>query len=102
MTYAKHEPFSETQVTLAAFARALGHPARIAIISFLQEMGEASAGAIFEAVPLAQATVSQHLKALREAGLLKVRPCGPRQCYSLAREHIQHFCHAFQCTLRAN
>jgi len=99
MAFAKHTPFTAEHVALADFARSLAHPARIAIVTFLQEHGEASCGAIVKALPLAQPTISQHLKALRVAGLLKQTQQGTSIHYSLNYERIQHFCHSFQCTL---
>jgi len=95
----KKELFDPSQVKLATFAGALAHPARIAIVIFLQEHKEACCGEIVAALPLAQATVSQHLRALREADLLITRNCGPKVCYSLNCESIRSFCHNFQCTL---
>ena len=91
--------FTAEQTALAGFAGALAHPARIAIIGLLQERGEACCGEIVDALPLAQATVSQHLRCLKQAGLLIVKECGPRMCYSLDCEAVRHFCHSFQCTL---
>lgn len=99
MPFPNHDIFTPEQVALADFARALSHPARISILTFLQEHGEASCGQIVEALPLAQATVSQHLRAMREAGLLTAQSCGPRVCYSLDCDNIKAFCHSFQCTL---
>ncbi|MBC2603514.1 ArsR/SmtB family transcription factor [Puniceicoccus vermicola] len=99
MVASKTDLFTEEQSSLAAFAGALAHPARIAIIGFLQENGEASSGMIVNAMPLAQATVSQHLTALRKAGLLNQRPCGKKICYSINCEEVLRFCHSFQCTL---
>jgi ArsR family transcriptional regulator len=99
MPFHNHDEFTPEQVALADFARALSHPARIAILTFLQEHGQASCGQIVEALPLAQATVSQHLRAMREAGLLIAESCGPRVCYSLDCDNIKSFCHSFQCTL---
>jgi Predicted transcriptional regulators len=84
---------------LADFAGALAHPARIAIIKFLQERGEAPCGQIVEVLPLSQATVSQHLSILSKAGLLRQRQCGKRFCYSIDCDRVRHFCHSFQCTL---
>ncbi|MFP4166843.1 MAG: ArsR/SmtB family transcription factor [Opitutales bacterium] len=96
---ANPQPFSEEQQSLAGFAGALAHPARIAIIGILQRSGEASCGKLVEELPLAQATVSQHLRCLREAGLLQARECGPSVCYSLDLDRLRAFCHSFQCTL---
>ena len=99
MATTKHALFPEEQVSLAAFAGALAHPARIAIIGLLQERKEVCCGDIVKELPLAQATVSQHLKALDKAGLLHLRECGPKVCYSLNCDAIRSFCHSFQCTL---
>lgn len=91
--------FSEAHQSLAAFAGALAHPARIAIIQILQASGQASCGDLVRALPLAQATVSQHLRCLRGVGLLKAEECGPSVCYSIDEERLRSFCHSFQCTL---
>ena len=66
---------------LAAMAKALGHPARVAIMRLLIARGECVCGAIVDELPLAQATVSQHLKVLKEAGLIQGEIDGPRVCY---------------------
>jgi ArsR family transcriptional regulator len=66
---------------LAVLARALGHPARVAILRLLVECGECVCGRIVDVMPLAQATVSQHLKVLKEAGLVRGEIDGPRVCY---------------------
>ena len=99
MPLAKNPLFPEEQVALAAFAGALAHPARIAIIGFLQTSEEASCGEIVASLPLAQATVSQHLQALNRVGLLEQRPLGPKIYYSLNCDALRDFCHSFQCTL---
>ena len=66
---------------LARWAKALGHPARIAILRTLAARGKCACGEVVEVVGLAQSTVSQHLKVLREAGLVAGTPDGPRSCY---------------------
>ncbi|MGZ0656887.1 ArsR/SmtB family transcription factor [Coraliomargarita sp. W4R72] len=99
MANPKNTLFPENQVALAAFAGALAHPARIAIIGLLQERDEVCCGDIVQELPLAQATVSQHLKALDKAGLLNNRQSGPKVYYSLNCEALRNFCHSFQCTL---
>lgn len=91
--------FTEEQKALAGFAGALAHPARIAIIKLLQDWGEAPCGRLVEALPLAQATVSQHIRSLSAVGLLKQRHCGKQVFYSLDCEALRSFCHSFQCTL---
>ena len=72
---------SETDGELAALAKALGHPARITILRLLIAQGECVCGAIVDELPLAQATVSQHLKVLKDAGLIQGEVDGPRVCY---------------------
>jgi ArsR family transcriptional regulator len=73
----------DSDAELARLAGALGHPARVAIIRLLQEKGVCICGEIVEVLPLAQSTVSQHLKTLKEAGLVKGETDGPRSCYCL-------------------
>ena len=99
MAVKKLQDFTAGHRSLARFAGALAHPARIGIVTLLQERGEACCGEIVEALPLSQPTVSQHLRCLREAGLLKLRECGPKVCYSLDCDAVRSFCHSFQCTL---
>ncbi|NBB79690.1 MAG: metalloregulator ArsR/SmtB family transcription factor [Verrucomicrobia bacterium] len=99
MAFQKSTLFSPEHAALAKFAHALSHPARIALIKILQNKGEACCGELVAALPLAQATISQHLRCLREVGLLEQRNCGPKICYSLNCEAMRDFCHSFQCTL---
>ena len=75
--------FSPEDERLALQLKALAHPARLAIIDVLAARGTCVCGAIVEVMPLAQATVSQHLKVLKEAGLLRGTVDGPRSCYCL-------------------
>lgn len=66
---------------LAAFAKALGHPARVQIMRLLARRTACICGDIVEELDLAQSTVSQHLKVLKEAGLIHGEVDGPRVCY---------------------
>ena len=75
--------FSDTDVQLARRLKALAHPARLAIVRILAEREECICGEIVADLPLAQSTVSQHLKALKEAGLVQGTVEGPRTCYCL-------------------
>lgn len=68
---------------LAAQLNALAHPARLQIIKFLADQGECVCGEIVSVLPLSQSTVSQHLKILKEAGLLIGTIDGTRSCYCL-------------------
>ena len=76
---------------LARLAAALGHPARVAIVRFLHERGECICGEIVEILPLAQSTVSQHLKTLKEAGWIMGETDGPRTCYCLNPDVFNRF-----------
>lgn len=75
------DPGASPDEELARLAKALGHPARVKILRFLVERDDCMAGAIAGELPLAQSTVSQHLKVLREAGLIHGEVDGPRICY---------------------
>lgn len=66
---------------LATLAKALGHPARVKILRILIRKNACICGDIVEELPLAQSTVSQHLKVLKEAGLIRGEVDGPRVCY---------------------
>lgn len=69
--------------SLALACKALSHPARLAILQILARRGTCICGEIVEVLPLSQATVSQHLKVLREAGLITGEVDGPRSCYCI-------------------
>ncbi|MFO7798365.1 ArsR/SmtB family transcription factor [Rhodohalobacter sp.] len=73
----------------AAIAKALGHPARIAILKILAQRNTCFCGDITEILPLAQSTVSQHLKALKKAGLIKGEVEGVRTCYCLNPDGVK-------------
>jgi ArsR family transcriptional regulator, arsenate/arsenite/antimonite-responsive transcriptional repressor len=73
---------------LIQMMKALGHPARMQIVRYLSENPQCITGDIVEALPLAQATVSQHLKVLRDAGLICGTIEGPAMCYCLCDEGI--------------
>ena len=75
----------------ATLAKALGHPARVAILRQLAEDGECVCGQIVSALPLAQATVSQHLKVLKDAGLVRGTLDPPRVCYCIDPEKLKRF-----------
>lgn len=74
---------------LARLAKALGHPARVAILRRLLAQGECVCGEIVDGLPLAQATVSQHLKVLKEAGLITGEVDGPRVCYCVNEKSVK-------------
>ena len=76
---------------LARLAKALAHPARVAIVRFLIRGGECICGGIVDRLPLSQATVSQHLKVLKDAGWIKGEVDGPRVCYCACSETLPRF-----------
>jgi ArsR family transcriptional regulator, arsenate/arsenite/antimonite-responsive transcriptional repressor len=83
------DPTADPDEELARMAAALGHPARVRILRFLLERRECFAGAIVEHLPLAQSTVSQHLRVLREAGLIRGEVDGLHICYCVDDERLR-------------
>jgi DNA-binding transcriptional ArsR family regulator len=83
MGASKTDQFTEKQNELAILAKALGHPARIAIIEYLLKVDTCICGDIVNELPLAQPTVSQHLKELKNAGLIKGNFEGASICYCI-------------------
>jgi ArsR family transcriptional regulator len=83
MIKSKMENFSNMEVRLAAIAKALSHPARVRILKILTSRNACICGDIVELLPLAQSTVSQHLKELKKVGLVQGDIEGPRTCYCL-------------------
>ncbi|HEX8269976.1 MAG TPA: metalloregulator ArsR/SmtB family transcription factor [Flavobacterium sp.] len=79
----KTDHFTDNQNELAILAKALGHPARIAILEYLIKVGTCICGDIVAELPLAQPTVSQHLKELKNAGLIKGNIDGNAICYCI-------------------
>lgn len=104
MASAKTEVFTQAEQDLAGFAKVLSHPARIAILKILAAQNACICGEIVEVLPLAQSTVSQHLKELKNAGLIKGTIEGPKSCYCINHEVFetlhQEFSSLFH-TLRA-
>lgn len=98
LTMEEKRDYTAIQEQLARFAKALGHPARIAIMHFLAKQETCYFGEIHEELPIAKATVSQHLKELKDAGLIqgevetpKVKYCINRENWMLAQELFKEF-----------
>ena len=94
----KTRNYTEREERIARFAKAMGHPARMAILHFLASQQSCFFGEIHEVLPIAKATVSQHLKELKDAGLIqgeietpKVRYCINRDNWRLARSLFAEF-----------
>lgn len=83
MGVTKTDHFTAQQNDLAILAKALGHPARIAILEYLMTVDTCICGDIVNELPLAQPTVSQHLKELKNAGLIKGTIEGNAICYCI-------------------
>jgi DNA-binding transcriptional ArsR family regulator len=79
----KTEHFTDKQNAIATLAKALGHPARVAILEYLMKVDTCICGDIVNELPLAQPTVSQHLKELKNAGLIKGSIEGNAICYCI-------------------
>lgn len=84
----KAKLFPETLASLAEQAKVLSHPARLAIVEHLAARDTCVCGDLVDALPLAQATVSQHLRVLKAAGIVKGEVDGPRSCYCLDRNAL--------------
>jgi ArsR family transcriptional regulator len=87
---ARRVPGRDEEV-LASLAWGLAHPARVSILRLLLERGTCLCGAIVDSMPLAQATVSQHLKVLKETGWIEGEIDGPRVCYCPAPGAMARF-----------
>lgn len=88
MAFSKKEEFAKDDIWLAAVAKALSHPARIRILKILNDMSSCMVGNIVEQLPLAQATVSQHLKELKRVGLIEGEIDGPKICYCVNNKNL--------------
>jgi DNA-binding transcriptional ArsR family regulator len=83
MGITKTNQYSELQNRNAELYKALGHPARLAIIEFLISKNSCICGDIVEALPLSQSTISQHLSALKNVGIIKGEIEGAKTCYCI-------------------
>ncbi len=81
MARTRSETYPDDLVALAAVARALAHPGRLQLLEAIAARRSCVCGELVEMMPLAQSTVSQHLKDLKEAGLVRGIVDGPRTCY---------------------
>lgn len=83
MGISKTEKFNQKQNRLASIAKALGHPARVAILEQIVRKNACICGELVEELPLSQSTISQHLKELKNAGIIKGEIEGPKVCYCI-------------------
>jgi DNA-binding transcriptional ArsR family regulator len=88
MAVSKKNEFTQEEVWLADIAKSLSHPARIKILKVLNEMDSCMVGSLVDQLPLAQATVSQHLKELKRVGLINGEIDGPKVCYCVNNKEL--------------
>jgi ArsR family transcriptional regulator, arsenate/arsenite/antimonite-responsive transcriptional repressor len=91
MGVSKSESFSEKHNEMANLFKALSHPARIAIVDYLLSVDSCICGDIVNELPLAQPTISQHLKELKNANIIKGTIDGTAICYCLNSETLSKF-----------
>lgn len=91
MGSSKNELFTKDQNDLAEIAKAIAHPARIAILQHLLKVDQCVCGGIVDIIGLSQATISQHLKAMKEAGLIKGIVSGRKVCYCINESKYLEF-----------
>lgn len=101
MPLAKLEVFEKSSVDLAAFAKALAHPARICILRYLAGRGEVPCMDIVAALPLSQPACSRHINELRKAGLLKSRCRGSNVFFRIDESMMAAFCKAMNDSLHS-
>ncbi|MBU2946897.1 ArsR/SmtB family transcription factor [Zobellia uliginosa] len=87
MGLAKTEIFTDLQNEIALFAKAFGHPARVAILEYLFKIDACICGDLVNEIGLAQPTISQHLKELKNLGLIKGTVDGTSVCYCIHKEN---------------
>ncbi|SDX54983.1 ArsR/SmtB family transcription factor [Aequorivita viscosa] len=87
MGLAKTEKFTDQQNEIARFAKVFGHPARVSILQHLFKIDACVCGDLVDEIGLAQPTVSQHLKELKQLGLIKGNVEGTKVCYCIHKEN---------------
>lgn len=93
----KTQSFDARQNKLASYAKVIGHPARVAILEYLLKHNSCICNDLVEELPLSQSTISQHLKELKQVGIIKGEIEGPKMCYCIdekvweeAQEMLSH------------
>jgi DNA-binding transcriptional ArsR family regulator len=99
MAYSKKELFSTDEIEIGKIAKALSHPARVKILNILANMNVCMCGDIVDLLPLSQSTVSQHLKELKSAGLIKGEVEGPKVCYCINEDALRKAKSVFETML---
>ncbi|HMQ69520.1 MAG TPA: metalloregulator ArsR/SmtB family transcription factor [Ignavibacteria bacterium] len=95
MAQNKKEEFKKSDLELADFAKAISHPARVAILKTISKKNMCICGEIVDVLPLSQSTVSQHLRELLKAGLLEGTVDGTKSCYCINWKAFARFSKGF-------
>ena len=93
MGLTKSELYTEQQNKIASYAKVLGHPARVAILQYLFQQNKCVCGDLVDEIGLSQPTISQHLKELKQMGLIQGTIRGTSVCYCIHTEHWQEMRH---------
>ena len=101
MAQNKKSEFDQQTQALSKFAKALSHPARVLILQTIAQKKECICGEIVDVLPLAQSTVSQHLKELKEIGLIQGEVEGVKSCYCVNWEKVSEFENSFLQFMKA-
>jgi DNA-binding transcriptional ArsR family regulator len=88
MGITKTESYTDQTLMLASLFKALGHPARLAILQYISKQSSCICGDIVSELPLSQASISRHLQELKMVGLIKGEISGTSVCYCLNNDHI--------------
>lgn len=99
MAFAKTDQFNEDIIEMAAFAGALSHPARIALLKYLLDHPGCRCTELVDSLPLSQPSCSRHLAELRKVNLVEAIQHGNEVHYQLNKDRVERFCNAFHCTL---
>lgn len=102
MGISKTDIFTEEQNLIAQYAKVLGHPARVAIIQFLFQQNSCICGDLVDHIGLAQPTISQHLKELKQMGLIKGNIEGTSVCYCIDMENWKAMNNTLETLLKAS
>lgn len=86
MGLTKSSLFTDYHNKIASMAKAIGHPARVAILEHIIQKGSCVCGDLVEELPLSQSTISQHLKSMKDAGIIRGEVDGPYRCYCIDME----------------
>ena len=97
----KKEAFGKKKQRLAMLAKAVSHPARISILKILSKKGECNCNDLVEVLPLSQSTVSQHLKELKNCGLITGTAQGTKSIYKLNQNVLEKFGHEFRRMMKS-